>query len=138
MLRADVDASIDVTSEDVLQAHRDRLKDAATLGFSVSQEEVPMDTGKLKQSGFPPEFRDGDVVFGYSADHAETMEFGSGPRHVPVEPLMRWGERIGKGRGFGYIVATEIIPEKGIRAQPYLAPAVDRMKPWLDNHSLDL
>jgi hypothetical protein len=99
---------------------------------------VPVDTGTLQQSGFPPEFREEDVVFGYTAEHAATMEYGDGPRHVPIEPLMRWGERIGKGRGFGYYVATEVIPEKGIQSQPYLRPAAERMKPWLDNHGLDL
>jgi hypothetical protein len=138
MLSASVDLNVDVNTEDVLQAHRDRVKDAADLGFSVSQEKVPVDTGTLKQSGFAPEFRGDNVVFGYTAAQAATMEFGDGPRYVPIEPLMRWGERIGKGRGFGYYVATEVIPEEGIQSQPYLAPAVERMVPWLNNHGLDL
>jgi len=138
MLEASVDLTVDVTAEDVYQAHRERVKEASQLGFSVSQERVPVDTGTLQQSGFPPEFREEDVVFGYTAEHAATMEYGDGPRYVPIEPLMRWGERIGKGRGFGYYVATEVIPEKGIQSQPYLRPAAERMKPWLDNHGLDL
>jgi len=57
MLGAEIDATVDVTAQDVLEAHRSRLKDAADLGFAVSQEEVPVDTGTLKQSGFAPEFR---------------------------------------------------------------------------------
>ena len=138
MLGASVDANIEISAEDVYQAHRKRIKDAANLGFSVSQEKVPHDTGTLKASGFKPEFRGEGVVFGYQEAQAATMEFGDGPRYVPIEPLMRWGERIGKGRGFGYYVATEVIPEKGIQAQPYLRPAADRMGPWLDNHGLDL
>lgn len=139
MLGAEVELTVDITSEDVLQAHRERLKQAAQLGFSVSQEQVPVDTGELQQSGFPPEFRDRDVVFGYTARQAAPMEFGTDPGHTPpVEPLMRWAERIGKDPGFGVWVATEKIPQEGVAAQPYLRPAVDRMQPWLDNHGLDL
>jgi hypothetical protein len=138
MLSAEVDATIDVSAADVLEAHRDRMKKAAELGFAVSQEEVPVDTGKLKQSGFSPEFRGENVVFGYTADHADDMEFGTDPYHPDAEPLVRWAQRIGKSKGFGYYVANVKIPEEGISAQPYLRPAAERMKPWLDNHGLDL
>jgi hypothetical protein len=97
MLSAEVDLEVDVTSEDVLQAHRERVKEAADLGFSVSQEHVPVDTGELQQSGFPPEFRGDDVVFGYTARQALPMEKGTEPGHTPpIEPLKRWAERIGK------------------------------------------
>lgn len=139
MLRADVSLDVDITTEDVLQAHRDRIKDAADLGFSVSQEHVPVDTGELQQSGFAPEFRGESVVFGYQARQAGPMEFGTEPGHrPPIAPLRRWAERIGKDPGFGVWVATEKIPQEGVAAQPYLAPAAARMKPWLDNHGLDL
>lgn len=139
MLRADVDLDVTVTADDVLQAHRQRVKDAADLGFAVSQEEVPVDTGELQQSGFPPEFRGDDVVFGYTARQARPMEEGTDPGHTPpVEPLMRWAERIGKDPGFGAWVATVKIPQEGVDAQPYLDPAAERMLPWLNNHGLDL
>lgn len=139
MLKASVDASINVSAEDVYQAHRKRVKDAADLGFAVSQEEVPVDTGELQQSGFAPEFRGDDVVFGYTARQAEPMEYGTEPGHTPpIEPLKRWAERIGKSAGFGVWVATQKIPEDGVDAQPYLRPSVERMRPWLDNHGLDL
>jgi len=139
MLSAEVDARIDVSAADVLQAHRKRVKDAAKLGFSVSQEHVPVDTGTLQQSGFAPEFRGEDVVFGYTARQAAPMEFGTEPGHTPpIEPLKRWAERIGKDPGFGVYVATQVIPENGVQAQPYLRPAAERMGPWLDNHGLDL
>jgi hypothetical protein len=139
MLSANVDLNVEVDTEDVLQAHRDRVKDAADLGFSVSQEEVPVDTGTLKQSGFAPEFRGENVVFGYTARQALPMEEGTAPGHTPpVEPLMRWAERIGKSPGFGVYVATQVIPEQGVQAQPYLSPAAERMVPWLNNHGLDL
>ena len=138
MLNAEVDLEVDVTSEDVLQAHRERIKKAADLGFAVSQEHVPVDTGELQQSGFSPEFRGEDVIFGYTAKQALPMEKGTGSFQPPIEPLARWAERIGKDRGFGVWVATEKIPSQGIDKQPYLAPAAERMGPWLDNHGLDL
>lgn len=139
MLGAEVESNIDITADDVLEAHRDRLKKAGELGFAVSQEEVPVDTGKLQQSGFGPEFRGDDMVIGYSARHAAPIEFGTDQGHQPpVAPLVRWAERIGKDPGFGYYVALEKIPQEGIDEQPYLRPAADRMKKWLDNHGLDL
>jgi len=139
MLSAEVDARIDVSAADVLQAHRKRVKDAAKLGFAVSQEKVPHDNGTLEASGFAPEFRGEDVVFGYTARHALPMEEGTEPGHTPpIEPLKRWAERIGKDPGFGVYVATQVIPENGVQAQPYLEPAAERMAPWLDNHGLDL
>lgn len=139
MLNAEVNARIDVSAADVLEAHRDRIKKAADLGFSVSQEEVPVDTGTLQQSGFAPEFRGDDVVYGYTARQSAPMEFGTDPGHTPpIEPLKRWAQRIGKDPGFGVWVATQKIPQEGVDPQPYLRPSVERMRPWLDNHGLDL
>ena len=115
------------------------MKDAADLGFSVSQEEVPVERGTLQQSGFAPEWRGDTLVFGYTARQARPIEEGTAPGTTPpIEPLARWAERIGKDRGFGIWVATQKIPEQGIDAQPYLRPSAERMKPWLDNHGLDL
>jgi hypothetical protein len=125
MLAAEIDASVDVTAADVLQAHRERIQDAAKLGFSVSQEKVPFDRGTLKDSGFPPEQRGEDVVFGYQAAYAEA-------------PLVKWAERVANDPGLGYYVARQKIPQEGIDAQPYLRPAADRMGPYLDNRGLDL
>jgi len=139
MLAAEVDLDVDITADDVLEAHRDRLQKAGELGFAVSQEEVPVDTGTLKQSGFGPEFRGEDLVIGYAGRQAAPMEFGTDPGHrPPVEPLVRWAQRIGKDAGFGYYVALQKIPEEGVDAQPYLAPAAERMKAFLDNRGLDL
>jgi hypothetical protein len=138
MLRADVDGDIEVNAADVLEAHRKRIRDAAELGFSVSQERVPVERGDLKTTGFPPEFRGEDVVFGYSADYAEVMEYGSAPFHPPVGPLVEWAERVAGDPGLGYYVANVKIPQEGIDAQPYLRPAADRMEPFLENRGLDL
>lgn len=139
MLGASVDLSKDITADDVIQAHRERLEKAGQVGFAFSQEVVPHDTGTLKASGFGPEWRNGDLILGYSARHAAPMEYGTDPGHTPpIDPLKRWAERIGKDPGFGAFVATEVIPENGVQASPYLRPAGERMRRWLQAHDLEL
>jgi hypothetical protein len=138
MLRAEIDAEVAVDDQDVLQSHRDRIKEAAELGYSVSQERVPVDEGTLQSSGFKPERRDEDVVFGYTAAHAEAMEYGTPPKEVPTAPLVEWAERVANDPGLGYYVANVKIPTEGVDSQPYLRPAFDRMAPYLENRGLDL
>jgi hypothetical protein len=138
MLRADVEGNIEINAQEVLESHRDRIRDAADLGFSVSQERVPVDRGTLKRSGFPPEFRGEDVVFGYTAGYADDMEYGTSPFNPETEPLVKWAERVAGDPGLGYYVANVKIPQEGIDAQPYLRPAADRMEPFLENRGLDL
>jgi len=139
MLGAEVSLDKNITAEDVLQAHRERLEKAGQVGFAFSQEVVPHDTGTLKASGFGPEWRNGDLIIGYSARQAAPMEYGTDPGHTPPpENLVRWAQRIGKDAGFGWYVATEVIPERGVQAQPYLRPAGERMRRWLQSHDLDL
>ena len=136
MLGAEVSLDVEINSEDVLQAHRKRLKKAGELGFAVSQEKVPVDRGTLKQSGFQPEFRGNDLVFGYTAPQAGPMETGTVAFTPPLRPLQEWAERIGMDRSFGYVVQQKIKRE-GIDAQPYLSPASERMTQWLDSHGID-
>lgn len=139
MLSSEVSLNIEITSGDVLEAHRERLEQAGQVGFAYSQEEVPHDTGTLKASGFPPEWRDRGLVLGYSARHAAPLEYGTEPGHTPpIEPLRRWAERIGKDPGFGVWVATEKIPSEGVDSSPYMRPSAERMRRWLDSHPLDL
>ena len=158
MLKASVTSRIDISADDVYQAHRKRIEDAADLGFSVSQERVPHERGTLKASGFPPEWRGEDIVFGYTAEYAEPMENGTGPFTPPLEPLLRWADRVFSPQRTADEVLEDLeqngwhpgifthpgaaiwskIRSKGIQPQPYLNPAANRMRPWLQNHGLDL
>jgi len=135
MLGAEVSLDVEINSEDVLQAHRKRLKKAGELGFAVSQEKVPVDRGTLKQSGFQPEFRGNDLVFGYQARQARPMEEGTGPYFAPIRPLREWADRVLGDPDIGYAVQQKIAKE-GIDSQPYLSPASERMENWLNSHSL--
>lgn len=158
MLSAEVELNVDITSEDVLEAHRDRMQDAADLGFAVSQEEVPHEQGFLQDSGFSPEWREDGIVFGYTAEYARAMEEGTGPFTPPLEPLLRWGDRVfGADRSADEVLADldengwhpgifshpgaavwSKIRSEGIDAQPYLAPSAERMRRYLESHELDL
>lgn len=117
----------------ISRAQKTRLQDAMDKGFSVSQENVPEDRGTLRQSGFPPTW-DGNVLrFGYRANHAAPMEFGTEPFQPPLEPLLEWSERVTGDTGLGYYVALEKIPSEGIGAQPYMRPAAKAAKRWLQS-----
>ncbi len=136
MLGAEVSLDKSITSEGVLQAHRKRLKKAGELGYSVSQEEVPFDEGTLQKTGFQPEWRGNELVFGYTSPYARPMEEGTDPFYPPLQPLLEWSERVSGGKGLGFYVARHKIPQEGIDAQPFLSPAAERMEQWLDSHGI--
>jgi hypothetical protein len=158
MLNAEVSQEINVSAEDVVEAHRERLKSAGELLFAVSQEKVPHDRGTLQDSGFGPEFRGNDVIVGYTAAHARPMEEGTGPFTPPLEPLLRWGDRNFSTDRTADEVLEDLdengwhpgifshpgaavwskIRSKGLDPHPYLAPAAERAEEWLNNHGLDL
>lgn len=113
-----------------------RLRDASAKGFEVSQQRVPVDRGELLRSGVPPQREaDGSYVWGYTADHARPMEFGTAAFTPPIEPLLRWGRRVLGSRGAGAAVWHKIRRE-GIDAQPYVRPGADAMKAWIRSHGL--
>ena len=158
MLESNVTRTVDINAEDVIQAHRKRLEDAADLGFAVSQEEVPHERGTLQDSGFPPEWRGDDIVFGYTAEHAEPQEDGTKPFTPPLEPLLRWADRVFSPERDADEVLADLdengwhpgifahpgaavwskIRSEGLSPNPYLAPAADRMDGYLKTHGLDL
>lgn len=137
MIGIEVESEIKLPAGRVREAHRERMMDAATKGFAVSQERVPEDRGQLRQSMFAPEWRGDTLVYGATAPYAAPMEYGTDPGHTPpVQPLMEWAERIGKDPGFGAYVATEVIPEQGVTAHPYMRPSADAVESFLNTHDL--
>jgi hypothetical protein len=124
-------------SQAVERGVRKWMKDGATAGFNFSQEVVPQDRGTLLQSGVPPQFQaDGSIVWGYNAEYAPYMEFGTEPGHTPpVQPLVEWAERVADDPGLGYYVATEKIPSEGVSEQPYARPGAEQQKRWYQSHS---
>ena len=158
MIKAEIDFDINVSADDVVEAHRERLKTAGEIAFAVSQEEVPHDIGTLQDSGFGPEFRGNDVYIGYTARHARPMEEGTQPFTPPLEPLLRWADRVFSPERTADEVLQDLdengwhpgifshpgaavwskIRSEGIQPHPYLAPAAERAEGYLDSHGLDL
>lgn len=119
-------------------AYRKWLKDGADKGFAHSQEEVPVDRGAagLQGSGFVPEFRGNEIVWGYTAAHAEPMEFGTRPFWPPTQPLVEWGERVAGDPSVGFYAQWKIAQE-GITAQPYLNPGAEEQQRWYRENDFD-
>jgi len=134
-MEVSVELDLDI-AEGTKQAQLERILDGADKGFAVSQELVPQDQGKLLQSGFNPTIRNGSIVWGYSGpDYVRDVEFGTGPRPVPMQPLMEWGDRVLGSRQAGAKVAQKI-RERGQNEQPFVRPGVEDMKQWIKNHSI--
>ena len=160
MLDSNVTRTVEISADDVIQAHRDRMEDAADLGWAVSQERVPVDRGSagLKGSGFAPEWRGETIMFGYTADHAEPQEDGTRPYTPPLRPLLEWADRVFSPERTADEVLADLdengwhpgifahpgagvwskIRSEGLSPNPYLAPAADRMDGYLKTHGLDL
>jgi len=119
----------------IQEGQRQRLRDAMDYGFAHSQELVPEDRGTLRQSGFPPERTADGIRYGYAANHAGPMEYGTQPFTPPAEPLLEWAERVTGNRGFGWYVQQKIA-EEGIDAQPFMRPSAEKVKQWLKTHDV--
>jgi hypothetical protein len=63
------------------------------------------------------------------------MEFGTEPYYPPLQPLLEWSERVTGGKGLGYYVAREKIPNEGIDAHPYARPGAEKTKQYLKGNS---
>jgi len=137
MLELNIDVPVRKDASGAIrEGQRQRLRDAMDVIFANSQELVPEDRGTLRQSGFPPEWRNGQIEAGYAARHAIPMEYGTQPFYPPLQPLLEWSERVTGDKGLGYYVAQHKIPEEGITAQPYLRPSIEKGKQWLKTHDV--
>ena len=136
VLEVDAEVTLDVdAAAKVNQAHRARLEDALDRGFAESQDRVPVSSGSLLQSGYPPEW-DGDTLrYGYRADHAKPVEFGSQPHWPPIAPLKKWARRVLGDESAAYAVQQKIA-EKGTPAQKFARPGRDMAKRYLAGHPL--
>jgi len=120
----------------VRRANKQRMEDSADKGFAVSQQEAPVDRGTLLQSGFQPYWIDGRLIWGYRANHAEPIEFGTDPFWPPIDPLLEWAERVSGDRGLGYYVQWKIAQE-GVDPQPYARPGRDAQLKYLKSHDFE-
>ena len=117
-------------------ATRRRFEDSASRGFAISQDRVPVDRGTLLQSGFPPRWVDGELVWGYAADHARTQEFGRDPYQPRLEPLLEWSRRVTGGEELGRYVALEKHPTEGMEGHGYAQAGADAQQRYLEQYRL--
>lgn len=133
-----IDVEIDLEQKDasgaVDRGTKNLMEDAMMMGYSLAFELMPEDRGTLRASAYEPEWKsDGSIAFGFQADHAAPMEFGTQPFQPPLEPLLNWSERVTGSKGLGYYVALHKIPEEGIDAQPYARPGAEKAKQYLQS-----
>jgi len=100
VLQASVESdSVDNWPEKVIDAENNRQMEAASTGFAVMQENIAQratDRGTMGQDAFPPERREGRIVYGIggtSAAYGLAQEEGTEPFTPPIQPLLDWGER---------------------------------------------
>lgn len=122
-------------AEDIEQGVINGLLNAADAGFEESQDRVAVDTGDLRFSGVAPEWTGEAVVWGYTAPHADDVERGTPPHHVPVEDLRTWARRVLGNEDLAGPVSDKIA-EEGTDPQPFVEPGVTRMQRRLDQTGL--
>lgn len=122
-------------SQALKRAFRKRLEDSADRGFAESQRRAPVDRGTLQQSGYTPTW-DGDTLhWGYRADHAKPMEFGTEPFWPPIQPLKGWANRVLGDESAAYAIQKKIA-KHGINAQPFARPGRDAQVRFLKSNDL--
>jgi len=133
MIGIETDLEVNLDSEDVLQAHRQRNLDAATKGFAVALEMAPEDRGKLKQEALEPTVRGDTIVYGVGGGlpYAMAQEFGTAPYTPPITPLLEWGERQLGSRDAGAAVWQKI-REEGIDEKSFLRDSLDAAQEVLE------
>lgn len=141
MIGAKVEVKRNESGSDALkQGLEESILDAADAGFEKSQQNIsngPTDTGKLLQSGIQPrQNRDGSVEWGYAAEYARYVEFGTAPHWPPIEPLKGWARRVLGDESLAYAVQKSIA-ENGTPAQPFFRPGVETMRRRLKSINIE-
>jgi len=108
----------------------------------LAQEDVPVDNGILKNSiqiavrkRVKPIIRGKGTIMprikymvGTNLIYARTVEFGGGPRWVPIENLKKWAKRKLGDENAAYAI-QKMIAKNGIKPKPFLRPAYQAVIP---------
>ena len=132
-----VEKNVDA-AEGVTEGTKKAMRDAADVGFGVSQNKVPHGADStLANSGFAPEWRgENRVVWGYAATYAEYVEKGTSAHYPPIEPLKKWARRVLGDEGAAYAVQQKI-GQEGTDAQPFIEPGAQRQARYLTGLGID-
>jgi len=112
------------------------ILDGCQKGFNVAQEDAPVGaTGFLKnQSAIEPTQRDdGSVYWGFGAEYADDVNYGTAPHWIPNEvvrtSLMDWARRVLGNEDAAWGVRQKIA-ERGTEAQPFFTRGLRAMRDW--------
>lgn len=101
---------------------RQGMREATLRVQRAAQEEVPVDTARLKNSitsRVIGESKSVSGVVGTKVKYAARVEFGDGPHEPEMGPLGQWARR----NGADVNAVANKIRASGTRAQPYMQPA---------------
>lgn len=145
------DARIElIGSEELRRVMRDPefVKGPATtfirsVAFEVlghAQQNAPSNFGRLRNSltvDMGPRFRNEvSATVGTDLTYAKAVEWGSRPHFPPVAPLELWVRRklrvpARRARSVAFLVARKI-SKRGTPAQPFLGPALEQSKGFIN------
>lgn len=150
------DARIELIGSDELRrAMRDPefVKGPATnfirsVAFEVlghAQQNAPSNFGRLRNSlTVDLKSRTGEVsaTVGSNLQYAKPIEYGSRPHFPPLAPIELWVRRklrvpANRVRSVAFLVARKIA-RHGTPAQPFLGPALEQSKGFIDSAMRDL
>lgn len=113
-----------------------------TSALAIHKDAViaaPKDIGQLHTSLFPnlasatkliAEIKpDENLNNKIKLNYAASVEFGSRPHFIPIEPLLGWVKRHGMKKGVAYAIRNKK-SKTGTKKRPFLMPAYRKNLPW--------
>lgn len=92
----------------------------------ILTDEQHVDTGRLRASittRLVGGKRYRSAQTGTNVQYAADVEFGSGPKHVPIDALKAWAKRKGLGEEAAYPIQQQI-EKYGTKPHPFLLPGL--------------
>jgi hypothetical protein len=134
-IETDIETNKDASGA-VYRAQRKRMKDGAQYGLNHAVEKAPEDRGTLTQDLIDPEWRGDTLIWGFGANHAKPVNFGTEAYYPPVKPLLEWSERVTGDTGLGWYVAKVKIPTEGIEGQHFAEEGRQKQIQWYKSNPL--
>lgn len=101
----------------------------------IAIQNAPVDRGFLKQNiTLFPQILAEKYVLTSRAPYSAAMEYGTKPFYAPIDPLEGWAKRVLGDESAAYAIRAKIA-KVGIRAQPFMRPALHQVQNfWLDQY----
>lgn len=111
--------------EELSAVYRKALYKSMVKMKELAIRKCPVDLGHLRASiVLEPNITDSDsYTLRDGVEYGVSVEYGSSPHWVPLQPLIEWAKRHGGDEGFGYAIQRKIAKE-GVNEQPFFRPAL--------------